>query len=328
MSAIYFLTPYDFRDAWFNEGFATFCEAIWQEEIFGFKKYIADISDKAENYLANIAASEGVLPLYDFSRAYPSSNYPVTIYYKGAAVAAMLRYYLGDEMFFGGMKGFLDKYKYGNMTTESLENFLEGFTGKDLGWFFSQWVYGKGWPELSLDISPDPIGGGYNKIDINIKQVQPKIYGAYTHLPVEFGFILTSGDTLYKIAELNDPAQDFTFDSIPDYNFVTVNDGPDVKALLKIADITDVRNNQPGQDIVFSVFPNPADEVIKIKIEGGRGNARLTLSDITGKILDKVIIDDGTTHFGYSTAELTSGVYYLRIVKNNKIEMLKINVSH
>ncbi|GAB1372518.1 hypothetical protein MASR1M45_25800 [Candidatus Kapaibacterium sp.] len=57
------------------------------------KKHILWIRYKKNDYIKQVAPIEGILPLYNFDRESPSSNYPTTIYYKGAVVLGMMKYY-------------------------------------------------------------------------------------------------------------------------------------------------------------------------------------------------------------------------------------------
>jgi len=145
-------TALDYRDAWLSESWATLAEALWQEHLGGYKSYINEQNSKLDLYMKNIVKLEGVLPIYDFPRAYPASNYPTTIYYKGSIILGMLRYKIGDTLFDRAMTGFLKKYKYSNLNTATLQTFFEQITQTKLGQFFDQWIYGPGWPKLRVSL--------------------------------------------------------------------------------------------------------------------------------------------------------------------------------
>src|SRR5690606_13951569 len=83
-------------------------------------------------------------------------------YNKGSMVVHMLRYVLGDEDFYQGMKQFLNdpELAYGCAVTEQVKNHLEAASGKDLWVFFDQRIDSEGCPSYQVPediISPSQI---------------------------------------------------------------------------------------------------------------------------------------------------------------------------
>ena len=223
---------------WLNEGFATFCESIWVEELNGFNAALDYLSSKANYYINTVALpqNEGVFPVYDYPRSYPSSNYPNTIYYKGSVVLGMLRFELGDSVFFKGLLAYLERFKYGVATTDSLRSVLETVTGEKLDWFFNQWIFQKGWPKLSIEVVKSHYdNSGLVNLAININQNQIDAYGLYSNLPVEIGFKNINGKYVYKIFKVNNKQENFTLDSFPDFSSITINQGPSVRILAEVS---------------------------------------------------------------------------------------------
>ncbi|MEP7272571.1 MAG: HEAT repeat domain-containing protein, partial [Acidobacteriota bacterium] len=72
-------------------------------------------------------------------------------YEKGAFVLSMLRAALGDEPFFRSLAHFLKKHAFGAAETTDLRVAIEEATGRNLSWFFEQWVFGEGIPELEVE---------------------------------------------------------------------------------------------------------------------------------------------------------------------------------
>lgn len=73
-----------------------------------------------------------------------------------------------------------------------------------------------------------------------------------------------------------------------------------------------------------SVFPNPVSDVFSIKIEDFQSNNfTYQLSDLYGKIVANNSLDYYVTEI--SLNDLSKGIYFLRIVKNNKqVQTIKV----
>ena len=90
-------------------------------------------------------------------------------YNKGGAILHMLRKYLGDNAFFLGLKKYLNTYQFKSAEVSQLRLALEEVSGKDLQWFFNQWFFGSGHP--NIEVSYD-----YNSLEktvtVNFVQTQ------------------------------------------------------------------------------------------------------------------------------------------------------------
>ncbi|HPI20212.1 MAG TPA: M1 family aminopeptidase [Candidatus Kapabacteria bacterium] len=322
-----FVTCLDFRDAWLNEGFATFSEAIWYEHLFGYNQYLQHILSKVKDYIST-TKSEGVFPLYDFPRASPSSNYPNTIYEKGAVVVAMMRYELGDSLFFIAIREYLNKLAFSNATSELLEKTLEEVSGKDLSWFFNQWVYGLGYPQLYITVEKYNKDNGLIDAQVKIKQDQPKSYGAYFNLPIDLNFV--SGNDKYNhTLLLTDIEQTFNFENIPDFSNILFNDGPNVRSLFEVKNliITDVPNITSNSEEI-SIYPNPAQDAFNIKIFSNKNvNSIISLyNNIGNKVYSTEIeiYSNSSSNLLINSENLEQGIYYIKIQQGENVYWEKV----
>ncbi|MFC2130249.1 M1 family aminopeptidase [Bacteroidota bacterium] len=308
------VTPYDFRDAWLNEGFATFCESIWYDELFGPDVYLKHQDDMRAFYISspNGARYEGIFSLYDFPRSNASSNYPGTIYKKGGSVIGMLRYELGDSIFFEATREYINRAKYANVSTEFLKEVYEEVSGIDLDWFFDQWVYGKGWPQLEVEF--ENTGNGTYKL--NFEQVQPDSFGIYTNVPVEVGFEDSGGEIEYRIFTLNQKEEVFYLVFGFDCNKININKGPSLRALLEVKEINIVSVEE--DDMIsdkLQLYPNPADSRIIVVFPAGDGFAYVTVYNEVGiKVLsDRTNTRKGNNYYNLNIREFASGNYFIMI---------------
>ena len=69
-------------------------------------------------------------------------------YQKGGFVLHMLRTQLGDSAFYTGVRRYFADHRHGNAMTQDLQRALEQSSGRELGWFFDQWLRRPGWAQL------------------------------------------------------------------------------------------------------------------------------------------------------------------------------------
>ena len=71
-------------------------------------------------------------------------------YNKGGTILHMLRSYLGDNAFFTGLKKYLIDNQYKSAEVSHLRLAFEEVSGLDLQWFFNQWFFGAGHPNIQV----------------------------------------------------------------------------------------------------------------------------------------------------------------------------------
>ncbi len=130
--------PATWKDIWLNEGFATYSEAIYAEAV----------SDKSalQSTMLSKYADDFTGTLYDPGKNLFSSK----VYDKGAWVLHMLRWELGDSVFFKILREYFEAYKYKSASTLDFISVCEQVSKKDLKKFFDQWVF-IGTENLQLD---------------------------------------------------------------------------------------------------------------------------------------------------------------------------------
>jgi len=324
------VSPEDFRSVWLTEAFATFSESVWEEELGGFAGYLKHQTSKVSGYFST-TASEGVFPLYDFPRAKPSSNYPVTIYSKGAAVLGMLRYEVGDSLFYLGLQKYLSTYKYGAANTASFESVFQSVVGRDLTWFFDQWVHKKGWVKLTVQTKKTTTPEGKQALRVHFVQSQPKDYGVYVNVPVEVGVKAKDGTMYYTICTLKGEDETFNLpDSIPsDYSSITINQGPSVRALIQVVSVTGATEVVEQERPELRIIPNPAGSFLQLEYNAElSGTALLTITDSAGKQIsnERIAVRQGTQSITLHNA-LAAGMYWLSILQNGHTITTQVSIQ-
>ncbi len=205
------VTCNDFANIWLNEGFASYAEVLWQEHEYGQAAKKSQLA--GQEYAVFFSDSVGS------SVRYPIYNPPVgylfgtAVYDKGSWVLHMLRYILGDSLFFNGMADYGQTYMYSTASTQQFQNEMEAYSGQDLDWFFNEWVYSPRFPKYNWSWAKTSFGGThYVNLNINQKQTNPSVYT----MPIQFKITTPSGDT---IVTLQNDQRDQSF-------LFTVNDTP------------------------------------------------------------------------------------------------------
>ncbi len=137
-----------------NESFATYGEVLWREHKYGNDKAAEGLQADLDSYLQSVSRG-GHVDMIRFNYEKREDMFDRHTYQKGGRILHMLRNYIGDEAFFESLKIYLTENKYTDVEMHQLRLACEKVTGEDLNWFFNQWFYAKGHPELNITYSYD-----------------------------------------------------------------------------------------------------------------------------------------------------------------------------
>lgn len=156
------------QDMWLNEGWASYCEAVFMEGVYGNEAFKSYNRNNHRNVLEKLhIQDDGYRPLYGNPHRY---TYSGTVYDKGADVVHTLRGYLGDSLFFSVIKQYLKEYAFRDISTCEFRDFLSAKTGIDLNDFFDTWVLSGGFPHFSIEETVSvPEKNNYG-VTVNVKQ--------------------------------------------------------------------------------------------------------------------------------------------------------------
>ncbi|MCC6382247.1 MAG: HEAT repeat domain-containing protein [Dehalococcoidia bacterium] len=145
------LTCRDWSHGWLNESFATYFEMLWDEHHRGVDEYRQGVIDNARLYLEERYRRPVVTNVYHE----PIDIFDRHLYEKGSLVLHMLRGLLGDEAFFRSIRRYCRDNQDRNVVTQDLIDAIAEETGRNLEWFFDQWLYRPGHPQLKVSWSWD-----------------------------------------------------------------------------------------------------------------------------------------------------------------------------
>jgi aminopeptidase N len=190
------VTCKDWAEIWLNESFATYLAAVWAEHDLGGDEGVWHRRAQAQTYLAEDSGS--------YRRPIVTYRYPSAIsmfdghsYPKGARVLHMLRFVLGDELFWKSLRRFLDDHRFSVVETADLRAAIEQTSGQGLNWFFDQWLYRGGHPEF--EVSYDWVEAD-RQVRLVVKQTQrvDELTPLF-RMPVEIDFATSDKTTTQRI---------------------------------------------------------------------------------------------------------------------------------
>ena len=209
-----------FADLWLSEGFATYLTNIYIGNKYGVEKMTERLKKDRNDVIAFITKSNH--PVVD-TTADLMYLLNANSYQKGGWILHMLRQETGDSLFKICIQHYYNEYKGGNANTRDFESVVEKVTGKKLKWFFDQWLYRPGIPQLKIQYE-----WKNNFLEVDIKQVNALLY---IHLPLEVKTQLENGKTFLQKIVINEREQKvkLTLPSKPK----TIQFDPDVRLLFQ-----------------------------------------------------------------------------------------------
>lgn len=190
------LTCASWPEIWLNEGFATYFTQLYFERTRGVDAFRVGVRDMQNRYTAEDVGParrptvwnvyKDPLDLFAGGQAYPG----------GGSRLHLLRFVLGDETFFRGMRDYVARRRGTSVTTADLRRSLEATSGRDLGPFFEQWFERRGYPEFEVRWSWE---GG--EVLLDVAQVQAFVDGtpAVFRVPVEVEVRGQDGARMHRV---------------------------------------------------------------------------------------------------------------------------------
>ncbi|NIN71270.1 MAG: hypothetical protein GTO46_04895 [Gemmatimonadetes bacterium] len=196
------VTEREWPHVWLSEGFATYFSSVFFELVDGADVGAASRARSESSYLRSDYVARPVIDVE------PENLFRVlngNSYQKGAWVLHMLRSSLGDETFFAGIRRYYSDHLHGTALSADFQKIMEETSGEDLGWFFEQWLYRPGYPEVEVAHYWDP---GERVLHVYVRQIQP--WGAF-RFPLDLQ-VEGDGYSLRRTFEVRDPASAFEWE--------------------------------------------------------------------------------------------------------------------
>jgi aminopeptidase N len=164
------VTCRDWSEGWLNEGFATYSEIVIRESDAGQEDADFGRLEQMCSYLVE-DGSDYRRKLVERRYEYPTEIFDRHLYEKGALALHMLRATLGDDAWRRSLRRYVRAHAFGPVETSDLRRACEDETGRNLAWFFEQWIHGGGHPELKVERQFDE---SERCLTLTVEQVQPE----------------------------------------------------------------------------------------------------------------------------------------------------------
>lgn len=132
-----------------NESFADYSEYLWLEHKYGKDAADEHSLEAAQSYMSMVQYS-GDKDLVRFHYRDREDMFDQITYQKGGRILNMLRYAVGDSAFFKSLNLYLKTNAFKATEAHQLRLAFEEVTGRDMNWFFNEWYFGKGFPQLDI----------------------------------------------------------------------------------------------------------------------------------------------------------------------------------
>ncbi|HMQ68864.1 MAG TPA: M1 family metallopeptidase [Ignavibacteria bacterium] len=226
------ITPSSWADIWLNEGFATYLETVWYGSQSGIARYKKLNKYEAVKYLAGNPGWASYENSWDVSSPDSEQLFNTSITYsKSSCIIYMLRYVIGETEFDEIIYKYATspEFMYGNISTEKFINFINEQSGRDLNWFFDQWLFKPDHPVYNNNFQSEETSDGKWKLDYTINQIQKN--NVFYKMPVDLKIVFNNGkDTTVTVSnDYNLQTFNFEFENEPE----KIIFDPDSKILLK-----------------------------------------------------------------------------------------------
>jgi aminopeptidase N len=262
------------HDIWLNEGFATYFTALSQEKFF--PQDFTNWKNYSLNFITYIPC--GSVYVYDTTSVDRIFSSRLS-YRKAAYVLHMLRWILGDNLFFDGIREYYETYKYSYAMTEDFKSIMEQAADTSLTEFFNDWIYGEGYPIYTFYVNEIDD----NSFSITIHQQSSCTPSTFFEMPLPFLLSYTSAnDTTIILNNINQD-QEFII-NLPMPDNITFDP---LKWILTV-NSTIIVDIQAYKNLNLTVYPNPAYDLITIE-NPNKKDFTLSFTDLLTK---NVIFND------------------------------------
>lgn len=339
-----YVTCATWADLWFNEGGATWSEALWAVAKKGEGEYNKYIRRNLSFYMVHHNA-KGPRALYGKPVSTLFSSNAFITYSKAALIFHMMSEIVGREKFLEALKDIFEKYKYSVIETKDFESELykkfyklRPVVGSENKLFFDQWVYKEGHPYFDIDLTLlNVLPDGTYDIRIRYNQIQASLYPE-NDVPECFeGWPLSI--EIFKGNQIVNTIDTTLFcQGIFRVNTDVLPDSIDINGikLLRTIAVRNINNIENAKELdgIIKVFPNIINDnnsaELRISLDGSYEKVTIELYDLAGNLIESIYnghLNNKAHSFFIKSEYLQSGMYFLKTQIGLKSYVEKIIIN-
>jgi aminopeptidase N len=289
------------KDIWLNEGFATYLATLVIENLDGEAAFVTEkegiidyiTSSPSGNVYLTEAQATNVNQIFDSRLSYN----------KGAMVLEMLRFKLGDALFFQGLRNYLADpnlaYKYA--VTTDLKAHMETVYGQSLTEFFNDWIYNQGYPTYT--ITAQNWGAAQARFVINQTQSHDSV--SYFEMPIPVRIFGAEGQQADLVLNNTFNGEEFIV-TVP-FAITSVEFDPKRHLIAAATSSVTLGNQIFDLDSAVSIYPNPGSDIVHIQMPSTSILEKVIIYNNLGqKVFEDLTLD-------FSVNSLSTGVHYVDI---------------
>ncbi|MBL0061911.1 MAG: T9SS type A sorting domain-containing protein [bacterium] len=266
-------------------------------------------------------------PIYSLPRAAPGNASTIydpdyywgaIVYEKGGCVLHMLRWVMGDSLFFEALRDYGQQHAFSTATTVDFQAVCEAHCDSTLQWFFDEWVFeGTGYPQYQVTLRTS---------DIAVLEIDQTQTGTQFTMPVEVEYWRGDGsfialDTIW----VNPDSLYYRPIGLPD----SVSFDPNGWLLksstvrhLPLSELTKV-----SEDFTVSyAYPNPFNPTLTIAYDSPRPQpVTMRAYNVQGQLaVEKTdMAAAGSNTLVWNAENQASGVYLIKLSTQNETRTVK-----
>ena len=297
-----FITLASWQEIWLNEGFASYMAALAIENLrpadwFAWKKSNVESITRLTDGSVFVADTSEVNRIFDSRLSYHKASY----------LLHMLRWVLGDDHFFAGLRNYYNDPEIANgfVNTSQFQRHMEEAGDTSLQEFFNDWYFGEGYPVYSLTYwQPSD-----QELTIQLSQTTTHNSVDFFKMPVPVRLYNSDRSDSLDV-RLDHQQNNQYFNLNPGFKVSEIQIDPDYWLISKTDQVVSVPINSAGQNII--AFPNPASDMLFIQVPQEIKIKSLGIYTIEGKQLTSF----STRAKQIDVSGLSAGVYVLKIHTN------------
>jgi aminopeptidase N len=306
-----YITCGSWQDIWLNEGFATYLTGLVYENLQDGYWWPNWKKLNVERILRQPGGSVFVKDTTNVGTIFSGR----LSYSKGAYLLHMLRWILGDEDFFTGIRSYFNDPEIANgfARTHQFVQHMETAGDTSLTEFFNDWFYGEGYPIYSAEFAP--VEEGLLKIKLSQTQSHPSV--SFYEMPVPVR-VYNAGKTDSTDFRLINSTNNQEFLVEVNFSVAELKIDPGFWLVSKTESVVSAQIESISEQV--KVFPNPFTESFSVILPPAKQLVSMQLFSPEGKLVKQY--SGNETLFNWS--DITPGFYILRIKTNTGVSDVKI----